>query len=63
MKFQVMYDNGSRLRVRAGKWAFTKEEGYGLASLLLNQSFIYEFFTSFSNGCILMYYEEVIENK
>ena len=58
-----MYDNGSRLRVRAGKWAFTKEEGYGLASLLLNQSFIYEVYTSHRNGSILIYYEEGIENK
>ena len=63
MKFQVMYDNGSRLRVRSGKWAFTKEEGYGLASLLLNQSFIYEVYTSHRNGSILIYYEEGIENK
>ena len=63
MKFQVMYDNGSRLRVRAGKWAFTKEEGYGLASLLLNQSFIYEVYTSHRNGSILVYYEDGIENK
>ena len=63
MKFQVMYDNGSRLRVRAGKWAFTKGEGYGIASLLLNQSFIYEVYTSHRNGSILIYYEEGIENK
>ena len=63
MKFQVMYDNGSRLRVRSGQWAFTKEEGYGLASLLLNQSFIYEVYTSHRNGSILVYYEDGIENK
>ena len=63
MKFQVMYDNGSRLRVRSGKWAFTKEEGYGIASLLLNQSFIYEVYTSHRNGSILIYYEEGIEYK
>lgn len=63
MKFRVMYDNGSRLRVRAGKWAFTKEEGYGIASLLLNQSFIYEVYTSHRNGSILVYYEDGIENK
>ncbi|WP_296859045.1 heavy metal translocating P-type ATPase [uncultured Methanobrevibacter sp.] len=63
MKFQVMYDNGPRLRVRSGQWAFTKEEGYGLASLLLDQSFIYEVYTSHRNGSILIYYEEGIENK
>ena len=63
MKFQVMYDNGSRLRVRSGQWAFTKEEGYGLASLLLNQSFIHEVYTSHRNGSITVYYDGNIENK
>ena len=63
MKYQVMYDNGSRLRVRSGQWAFTKEEGYGLASLLLNQSFVHEVFTSHRNGSILIYYEGGIESK
>ena len=63
MKYQVMYDNGSRLRVRAGQWAFTKKEGYGLASLLLNQDFIDEVFTSHRNGSILIYYDGNVENK
>ena len=58
-----MHDNGSRLRVRAGQWAFTKEEGYGLASLLLDQGFIHEVFTSHRNGSILIYYDGSIENK
>ena len=58
-----MYDNGSRLRLRSGQWAFTKKEGYGLASLLLNQSFIHEVHTSHRNGSILIYYDEGIENK
>ena len=63
MKYQVMHDSGSRLRVRAGQWAFTKEEGYGLASLLLEQDFIYEVFTSHRNGSILIYYDQSPENK
>ena len=63
MKYQVMHDCGPRLRVRAGQWAFTKEEGYGLASLLLNQDFISEVFTSHRNGSILMYYDGDVENK
>ena len=63
MKYQVMYDNGSRLRVRSGQWAFTKEEGYGLASLLLNQSFINEVYTSHRNGSILIYYDGDVESK
>ncbi len=58
-----MYDNGSRIRVRSGQWAFTKEEGYGLASLLLNQSFIHEVYTSHRNGSITVYYDGDIENK
>lgn len=63
MKYEVMYDRGSRLRLRSGQWAFTKKEGYGLASLLLNQSFIHEVHTSHRNGSILIYYDEGIENK
>ena len=63
MKFKVMYDNGSRIRVRSGQWAFTKEEGYGLASLLLNQSFIHEVYTSHRNGSITVYYDGDEENK
>ena len=63
MKYQVMYDNKSRLRVRSGQWAFTKEEGYGLASLLSNQSFIHEVYTSHRNGSILIYYDGNAENR
>lgn len=62
MKYQVMYDKGTRLRVRSGQWAFTKKEGYGLASLLLENDFIIEVFTSHRNGSLLIYYENV-ENK
>lgn len=63
MKYQVMYDRGNRLRLRSGQWAFTKKEGYGIASLLLDQDFIQEVFTSHKNGSILIYYEESEENK
>ncbi len=63
MKYQVMYDRGNRLRLRSGQWAFTKNEGYGIASLLLDQDFIQEVFTSHKNGSILIYYEEGEENK
>ena len=62
MKYQVMYDKGTRLRVRSGQWAFTKEEGYGLASLLLQNDFITEVYTSHRNGSILIYYDDV-KNK
>ncbi len=59
MKYQVMYDKGTRLRVRSGQWAFTQKEGYGLASLLLENDFIHEVYTSHRNGSILIYYDDV----
>ena len=58
-----MYDNGSRLRVRSGQWAFTKKEGYGLASLLLEHDFINEVYTSHRNGSIIIYYDSGDKNK
>lgn len=63
MKFKVMHDSAPRLRVRAGKWAFTKEEGYGIASLLLDYEFIHDVFTSHRNGSILIYYDGDDESK
>ena len=63
MKFKVMHDSAPRLRVRAGKWAFTKEEGYGIASLLLDYDFIQDVFTSHRNGSILIYYDGDVESK
>ena len=42
MKYQVMYNNGTRIRVRSGQAAFTKKEGYGISSLLLENNFIKE---------------------
>ena len=58
-----MYDNGSRIRIRSGQWAFTKEEGYGLASLRLNQSLIHEVYSCHRNGSITVYYDGDAENK
>lgn len=63
MKYKVMHDSGVRLRVRSGQWAFTKEEGYGLASLLLEQDFIHDVYTSHRNGSITIYYDGDVENK
>ena len=62
MKYQIMYDKGARLRVRSGKDAFTKEEGYGLAASLREHCFIKEVSTSHRNGSILIVYDDV-KNK
>ena len=59
MKYQVMYNNGTRIRVRSGQTAFTKKEGYGISSLLLENNFIKKVFTSHRNGSILIYYDDV----
>ena len=40
MKYQVMYNNGTRIRVRSGQAAFTEKEGYGISALLLENNFI-----------------------
>ena len=58
-----MHDSESRLRVRAGQWAFTKEEGYGIASLIDKEDFVQEVFTSHRNGSILIYYRGGAKNK
>ncbi len=59
MKYQVMYNNGTRIRVGSGQAAFTKKEGYGISSLLLENNFIKKVFTSHRNGSILIYYDDV----
>ena len=59
MKYQVVYDNGTRIRVRSGQAAFTEAEGYGIASLLLKNDFINKVFTYHRNGSILIYYDDV----
>lgn len=35
MKYRIAYDQPGRLRVRFGPDAFTQEQGYGIAALLL----------------------------
>ena len=62
MKYQIVYDNQTRLRVRSGKNAFTENEGYGLSELLLENDFIKDVRTSHRNGSILINYYN-IEDK
>ncbi len=56
MKYKIAYDNNTRLRVRAGKYAFTKEEGYSIASVLEQNDFIKEVTTSPRNGSLIIHY-------
>lgn len=57
MIYDIVYDKGTRLRVRAGKEAFTKEESYGLTETLLEYDFIDAVCISHRNGSILIYYK------
>lgn len=59
MLYKIVYDKNTRLRVRAGKYAFTKEEGYGLSELLCEYDFIDEVTTSHKNGSILIKYNDI----
>ena len=59
MIYDIVYDKGTRLRVRAGKYAFTKEETYGLSETLLEYEFIDEVHISHRNGSILIFYNDL----
>lgn len=41
MRYRIAYDQPGRLRVRFGPDAFTQEQGYGIAALLLGLSLIH----------------------
>lgn len=53
-KYQIIYDKGDRLRLRFGKYAFTKEQGYGIASLLLSIDGVESVTSSHLNGGLLI---------
>ena len=59
MIYDIVYDKGTRLRVRVGKYAFTKAETYGLTETLLEYDFIDEVHVSHRNGSILIHYNDV----
>ncbi len=57
-KYQIVYDKGNRLRLRFGKYAFTKEQGYRIAALLLSLEGVRSVTTSHLNGGILILHED-----
>ena len=59
MIYDIVYDKGTRLRVRAGKEAFTKKETYGLSETLLEYDFIDKVNISHRNGSILIFYNDI----
>lgn len=57
MKFKVVTHHSGRLRLRLGKHSFTKEQGYGIASLLLSLSGVQSATSCHHNGSLLVLYQ------
>lgn len=55
-KYQIIYDQCGRLRLRFGKYAFTKEQGYGISSLLSSVEGVESVTSTASNGGLLILY-------
>lgn len=57
MKYKIVYDNNKNIiRLRAGKYAFSKEQGYGLSKTLSEKKGIEEVKVSSINGSIYIKY-------
>ena len=57
MKYQIIYDRPGKLRLRMGKYAFSREQGYGIAGMLRRFPGVISATVSYNNGGILIYYE------
>ena len=55
MRYRIAYDQPGRLRVRFGPDAFTQEQGYGIAALLLGRPGVREAVTCALNGSVLVW--------
>lgn len=58
MKFTAVYDAHSRLRVRCGDYAFTKEQACGIADMLGNLEFVDHAEANWRSGSILVMYRD-----
>lgn len=56
MKYQIVYDKPGKLRVRMGKYAFSREQGFGIASMLRKIPGVFSVSAFPANGGILVYY-------
>ncbi len=57
MKYRIICDKPSRLRIRFGKYIITKEQSYGLSELLLSLSGVINAQANEINGSVLIVYE------
>ena len=60
MKYQIVCDHPGRLRVRFGKYIFTKEQSYGLSDLIIALPGVKSVFVNVVNGSVLIEYESDI---
>lgn len=57
MNYQIVWDDDNRLRVRLGKYSFTKEQGYGISNRLLAMDGVASVQTNHVNGSVLVQYQ------
>ncbi len=57
MKYNVVYDQPGRLRLRCGPYAFTEQQGYYLAGLLKTCQAVKSVTVTYRNGGILLLYD------
>ncbi len=58
MKYHIVCDKPSRLRVRFGKYIITKEQCYGLSELLLSLTGVTNVIANEINGSVLIEYDD-----
>lgn len=58
MWYKVVYNKENRLRLRSGRYAFTKKEGYCIAELILEKTYIKSVTTSHINGSIFISFNQ-----
>ncbi|MCI7657161.1 heavy metal translocating P-type ATPase [Anaerotignum sp.] len=63
MRYAICYDGPGRLRLRLGQYAFSEEEGWGIASLLRQKAGVERVRTCAQNGSILIYYGKEIAKE
>lgn len=63
MNFKIVCDELNRLRLRFGKYAFSKEQGYAIANLLMEIEGISMAQTNPANGSVLFVYESPSSKK
>ncbi len=57
MRYSIVYDKPGRLRLRCGMYAFSEQQGFGLAALLRENPVVLSVEVTYRNGGMLIYYQ------